>query len=52
MAPSVRKFGTTSFIRFRQRMNVLLPQPEGPMIAVTWLPGTSKLTSLTAGDLP
>ena len=39
MAPSLRKLGTTSFMRFRQRMNVLLPQPDGPMIAVTWFPG-------------
>jgi hypothetical protein len=35
MRPSVLKFGITSFIRFRQRMKVLLPQPDGPMIAVT-----------------
>ena len=26
--------GTRSFIRFRQRMNVLLPQPDGPITAV------------------
>ena len=26
-----------SFMRFRQRMNVLFPHPDGPMIAVTKL---------------
>ena len=25
-----------SFMRLRQRSNVLLPQPDGPMNAVTW----------------
>ncbi len=25
-----------SFMRLKQRMNVLLPHPEGPMNAVTW----------------
>ena len=33
----MRQLGTRSFMRFRQRMNVLLPQPDGPMIAVTML---------------
>src|SRR5580698_8354576 len=27
-------------MRFRQRTNVLLPQPDGPITAVTWLAGT------------
>jgi hypothetical protein len=36
--PSLRKLGITSFIRFRQRMKVLFPQPDGPMIAVTVFP--------------
>ena len=26
-----------SFIRLRLRMNVDLPQPDGPITAVTWL---------------
>ncbi len=32
-----RAEGTRSFMRFRQRMSVDLPQPDGPMNAVTWL---------------
>src|SRR6266567_3639483 len=34
--PCARAFGVTSCMRFRQRIMVLLPQPEGPMMAVTW----------------
>ena len=30
-----------SFIRFRLRSSVDLPQPEGPMKAVTWRSGMS-----------
>jgi hypothetical protein len=33
--PSTRVSGMMSFIRFSVRMNVLLPQPDGPMKAVT-----------------
>src|SRR5215470_117868 len=33
--PVTRAPGTTSCIRFRHRMNVDLPQPDGPMSAVT-----------------
>ena len=33
-------------------MNVLLPQPDGPMIAVTMFGWISKLTLLSAGVLP
>ena len=40
----------TSFIRFRHRMNVLLPQPDGPMIAVICLLNTWNETSLIAGE--
>ena len=32
--PSTRAFGMTSCIRLSERRNVLLPQPDGPMIAV------------------
>src|SRR5215218_3083962 len=35
--PSARAPGITSCIRFKQRMKVLLPHPEGPMSAVTLL---------------
>ena len=34
-SPSWRKLGTRSFSRFRVLSNVLLPQPLGPIIAVT-----------------
>ena len=47
--PSTFAPGTTSFMRLRQRMKVLLPQPEGPMIAVTWFCSTWNETSLSAG---
>ena len=33
--PSTRAPGITSCIRFSERRNVDLPQPEGPMRAVT-----------------
>src|ERR1043166_6642066 len=33
--PETRAPGTVSCMRLRQRMNVDLPQPDGPMIAVT-----------------
>ena len=32
--PSTSALGIRSFIRFRQRIKVLLPQPEGPISAV------------------
>jgi hypothetical protein len=35
MAPSIRTPSIRSFMRFRQRSRVDLPQPEGPMKAVT-----------------
>src|ERR1039458_786059 len=38
--PSARASGMVSCIRFKQRTKVLLPQPEGPMTAVTWLAAT------------
>ena len=44
--------GTRSFIRLKQRMNVLLPQPEGPIRAVTSCLPIGKLMSRTAGLEP
>src|SRR2546428_9641219 len=38
----------SSWRRLRHRRNVLLPHPEGPMIAVTVLVGKNKETSRTA----
>ena len=34
--PSTRAPGTMSFMRLSERRNVDLPQPDGPMSAVTW----------------
>ena len=34
--PSTRVPGMMSFIRLSERRNVDLPQPDGPMRAVTW----------------
>jgi hypothetical protein len=48
MVPSTFAPGTTSFMRFRQRMNVLFPQPDGPMIAVTSFFSTWNETSRSA----
>ena len=39
-------------MRLMLRSSVDLPQPDGPMIAVTWLAGTSKLISRTARKVP
>ncbi len=36
-------------MRLKQRMNVLLPHPDGPMNAVTVFLKTSRLTSSRAG---
>ena len=37
-SPSARAVGTSSFMRLKERSMVLLPQPDGPMMAVIfWL---------------
>src|SRR4026207_1962988 len=41
-----------SFMRLKQRMNVLLPQPDGPMKAVRVFRGTASVTSSSAGLPP
>ena len=46
-APAIR-----SFMRLRQRRNVLLPQPDGPMNAVIALGADRGSTSSTAGTAP
>src|SRR6266576_1079787 len=43
---------TTSCMRFSERRNVDLPQPEGPMSAVTCLGSTVMLTSASAWNAP
>src|SRR5712691_8862006 len=44
--------GVNSCMRFRQRSIVLLPHPDGPMIAVTVCAGNSSDTSRTARCCP
>src|SRR3954466_10059330 len=46
--PSTRASGMVSCMRLRQRSRVDLPQPDGPMIAVTSFAGKSRFTSRTA----
>src|SRR6266571_8990797 len=51
-APLTAAPGVNSCMRFRQRSRVLLPQPEGPMIAVTVLAGNRSDTPRTARCCP
>src|SRR5437870_12756985 len=46
--PSALAFGIVSCIRFRQRINVDLPQPDGPMIAETACSSKSNVMSSIA----
>ncbi len=39
-------------MRLKERSSVDLPQPEGPMKAVTMFVATSRLTSFSAVNLP
>src|SRR3546814_2089950 len=48
MLPSTRQLSITSFMRFRQRRKVDLPQPDGPISAVTSLRLMSRSTCLSA----
>ncbi len=48
MPPSMRTPSTRSFMRLKQRSNVDLPQPLGPMKAVTRLRGIRMLICLSA----
>src|SRR4051794_1564255 len=50
--PSMRVRGTTSCIRLRVRRNVDLPQPDGPMNAVTDFGSMPMLTSSIALTWP
>src|ERR1700722_5925115 len=52
ISPSMRASGFNSCIRLSARRKVDLPQPLGPMMAVTALAVTSSETSLTAARLP
>src|SRR5437870_11845655 len=46
--PFTRASGTSSCMRLRQRTKVDLPQPEGPIIAVTVCGSTERLISKSA----
>src|SRR3990170_2658511 len=48
ISPLTRNSGTRSFILFRHLINVLLPHPEGPIMAVTDFGGISKFTFFNA----
>ena len=50
--PVTDALGMRSFIRFRHRMSVDFPQPDGPMKAVISFWNISKVTSSTAGVPP
>jgi len=50
--PSTRVWGTVSWSRLMHRMSVDLPQPEGPMMALTWRSGKSIEISETARFVP
>src|SRR5512137_2818663 len=39
-------------MRLKQRRNVLLPQPDGPISAVTWCSGIARLMFLSAWFVP
>src|SRR5579863_8662501 len=43
--PVTRAIGLVSCMRFRQRTNVLFPQPDGPIRAVAWLGEMLRLMS-------
>src|SRR5262245_42929298 len=50
--PSIRAPGTMSFMRFRVRRKVDLPQPDGPMSAVTWFGRISALIASSTRRSP
>jgi hypothetical protein len=50
--PLTRQPSMVSFMRFRQRRNVDLPQPEGPIIAMIWFGAISRLTRCIAWFSP
>ncbi|MOA38590.1 hypothetical protein D3C78_1602880 [compost metagenome] len=48
ISPATRQSSTRSFMRLKQRSSVDLPQPDGPMKAVTRCFGIFMLTSYRA----
>ncbi len=51
MDPEIRTVSIRSFMRFMQRSRVDLPQPDGPIRAVTSPRGTSMVISNSAWTL-
>src|SRR3989441_3407966 len=51
-SPATLASGVSSCMRLRQRSSVLLPQPDGPMMAVTVCAGNRSDTSRTARCCP
>ncbi len=52
ICPSARCSGYSSYIRFSVRSSVDLPQPDGPMNAVTFFSGISSEMFFSAWNLP
>ena len=52
ISPSARCSGYSSYMRLNVRSRVDLPQPEGPMKAVTFFSGISRLMPFKAWNLP
>ena len=52
ISPTARWPGYSEYIRFNVRSSVDLPQPEGPMNAVTRRSAMSRLMSFSAWNLP
>ncbi len=52
IVPSTRQSGTRSFIRLKHRSRVDLPQPDGPIRAVTSLARIGMVTCLSAWTGP
>jgi hypothetical protein len=52
ISPSARCSGYSSYMRLKVRSSVDLPQPDGPMKAVTFFSGMSRLMPFSAWNLP
>ena len=50
--PSAQAPGVSSCMRLSERRNVVLPQPEEPISAVTWFGSIVMSTSATASKSP
>ncbi len=52
IAPSYFVSACRSCMRLKQRRKVLLPQPDGPISAVTWCSGITRLMFFSAWFVP